>query len=102
MPSLWEAYGLIAAEALLVGCPVIASDCIGLREVTRDTPALTVRLKDAKSLADAMRRYMDNTEMIRRETEMYLPTAMERYDSRKTAAQLDALFDEAMKRRGRR
>jgi glycosyltransferase involved in cell wall biosynthesis len=102
MPSLWEAYGLIAAEALLVGCPVIASDCIGLREVTRDTPALTVRLKDAKSLADAMRRYMDNTEMIRRETEMYLPTAMERYDSRKTAAQLDALFDETMQGTGRR
>ncbi len=102
MPSLWEAYGLIAAEALLVGCPVIASDCIGLREVTRDTPALTVRMKNAKSLADAMISYMDNPGTVRMETGKYLPKAMERYDSRKTAAQLDDLFNEAVNRRGGR
>jgi len=102
MPSLWEAYGLIAAEALLIGCPVIASDCIGLREVTRGTPALTVRMKDAKSLADAMRRFMDNPAKVRTETERYLPEAKVRYDSRKTAAQLDTLFDETLKRSGRR
>jgi len=97
MPSLWEAYGLIAAEALLVGCPVIASDCIGLREVTRNTPALIVRMKDAKSLAAAMRYFMDNQTAIREHTARYLQKAMARYDSRRTAGQLDALFDEIAK-----
>ena len=97
MPSLWEAYGLIAAEALLVGCPVIASDCIGLREVTRNTPALIVRMKDAKSLAAAMRYFMDNQTAIREHTAGYLQKAMARYDSRRTAGQLDALFDEIAK-----
>ncbi|OPY91660.1 MAG: D-inositol 3-phosphate glycosyltransferase [Syntrophus sp. PtaU1.Bin208] len=102
MPSLWEAYGLIAAEALLIGCPVIASDCIGLREVTRGTPALTVRTKDATSLADAMIRFMANPVTIRLETKRYMQEARTRYDSRKTAAQLDALFDETIERRCRR
>ncbi|MGB4189380.1 MAG: glycosyltransferase family 4 protein, partial [Syntrophales bacterium] len=97
MPSLWEAYGLVAAEALLVGCPVIASDCIGLREVTRNTPALIVRMKDSKSLAAAMRSFMDNQTAIREHTAGYLQKAMARYDSRRTAGQLDALFDEIAK-----
>ena len=102
IPSLWEAYGLIAAEALLVSCPIIASECIGLREVITSTPAIKFKTADAQSLANAMRFYIDNIAEIRAKTESYLPTARERYDSRKTAAQLDTLFDEMMKRRGRR
>lgn len=102
MPSLWEACPLQPMEAFIANCPLIASDCIGLREVTRGTPALTVRMKDAKSLADAMRRFMDNPAKVRTETERYLPEAKVRYDSRQTAAQLDALFDETIKRSGRR
>ena len=31
--SLWEASSLVSLEAFSVGCPVIASNCIGLREV---------------------------------------------------------------------
>lgn len=102
MPSLWEACPLQPMEAFLACCPVIASDCIGLREVTRDTPALTVRIKNAKSLADAMISYMDNPGTVRMETAEYLPKAMERYDSRKTAAQLDDLFEKTMRQRSRR
>ncbi|NPV03147.1 MAG: glycosyltransferase family 4 protein [Syntrophaceae bacterium] len=102
MPSLWEACPLQPMEAFIANCPLIASDCIGLREVNRGTPALTVRMKDAKSLADAMRRFMDDPAKVRMETERYLPEARIRYDSRKTAAQLDALYDETINRRGRR
>ncbi len=29
MPSLCEAFGFSAAEAFILGCPVIASNCIG-------------------------------------------------------------------------
>jgi len=100
IPSLWEAYGLIAAEALLVSCPIIASECIGLREVITSTPAIKFKTADAQSLANAMRFYIDNIAEIRAKTESYLPTARERYDSRKTAAKLDALFDETIEKRG--
>jgi glycosyltransferase involved in cell wall biosynthesis len=100
MPSLWEACPLQPMEAFLARCPVIASDCIGLREVTRNTPALTVRMKDAKSLAAAMKSFMDNQTAIREHTARYLLEAMERYDSRRTAGQLDTIFDEIAKKRG--
>ena len=33
MPSLWEACGILAMEAMAVGVPVIGSNCPGLREV---------------------------------------------------------------------
>ena len=54
MPSLWEAYGLLAAEAMTLGVQVVGSDAIGLREVLRGTPSLAPRAGDAGSLADAL------------------------------------------------
>jgi glycosyltransferase involved in cell wall biosynthesis len=54
MPSLWEAYGLLAAEAMVAGVPIIGTDCIGLREVLRDTPARIVPAADSKALAGAI------------------------------------------------
>lgn len=92
MPSVWEAYGLIAAEALLVGCPVIASDCIGLREVVNGTPAMIVKHRDSLSLASAMIEFMDNAESITGNIKKYIPEAKIRFDSRRTAGQLDALL----------
>ena len=54
MPSRWEAYGLLAAEVLTVGTPLVASTCSGLREVTRGTPARTFPPGDAKALCEAL------------------------------------------------
>jgi glycosyltransferase involved in cell wall biosynthesis len=54
MPSLWEAYGLLAAETMVSGTPLIATNCIGLREVTQGTPAKTIPSSDAKALAEAI------------------------------------------------
>lgn len=33
LPSAWEGFGLVAAEAMACNCPVIATDCGGLKEV---------------------------------------------------------------------
>lgn len=92
MPSLWEAYGLLAAEALVAGCPVIASDCIGLREVTRHTPAITVKRADAGSLAGGLKQFMTHADSIREQALRFVPVARRRYDVTETARDLDALF----------
>ncbi|MGB3209619.1 MAG: glycosyltransferase family 4 protein [Desulforhopalus sp.] len=54
MPSLSEAYGLLAAEAMVAGVPIVGTDCIGLREVLRDTPARIVPAGNSKKLAEAI------------------------------------------------
>ena len=51
MPSLWEAYGLLAAEAMVLGIPVVGTDAIGLREVLMGTPALISSAGDSSELA---------------------------------------------------
>ncbi|WP_319583428.1 glycosyltransferase family 4 protein [uncultured Pseudodesulfovibrio sp.] len=92
MPSRWEAFGLLAAEVLASGKPLIASTCIGLREVVRETPALTIPSEDWQALAEAMRRTVneDHSKAFRE----YQPTAIERFDVQKTADGLKALFAE--------
>ena len=54
MPSLWEASGLLAMEAMVAGVPVIGSDCLGLRETLADTPAIRVPPNDARQLSQAL------------------------------------------------
>src|SRR5690606_11965440 len=48
MPSRWEACGLLGMEVLTAGRPLIASRCIGLREVIQDTPALSFEVDDVE------------------------------------------------------
>jgi len=54
MPSLWEACPLLGMEALVAGVPIIGTDCIGLREVLDDSPAVLVPPADAEALADSL------------------------------------------------
>lgn len=96
MPSLWEAYGLMAAEAFIVGCPVIASNCIGLREVIRDTPAIVVQARDSDSLARALRDVMEKSHFHKQRALDFVPEARKRFDSRVTAKQLDILLNQVI------
>ena len=54
MPSLWEACPLLAMEAMVAGVPIVGTDCIGLREILRDSPAQVVPAKNGFALADAL------------------------------------------------
>ena len=54
MPSIREAAGLVAMEALVAGVPVIGTDCVGLRETLQRTPARMVPPCDSGALANAM------------------------------------------------
>lgn len=53
VPSLYEPFGMVAAEAMVAGAPLVASDVGGLPEVVGDGGRL-VPPADAAALADAL------------------------------------------------
>jgi len=86
MPSRWEASGLLAMEALSMGVPLIASDCIGLRETVADTPAEIFRSEDVNSLVQSMLRVRED---CRAETfREFESVARQRFDVKNTTRQL--------------
>lgn len=92
IPSRWEAGPLVPMEVLTAGCPLIASNCIGLREVVRGTPALLARAEDAHSLALQMRVAMEQSAELREAFLDYSKSACERFDVRRTARDTDELL----------
>lgn len=94
IPSLWEACPLLPMEAFVLGCPVIASECIGLKEVVSGTPAVIVKTKDAYSIAEGLKKVIFNPAPIKKAALEYVEKAVDRFDVRRTAEKLDHLFDE--------
>jgi glycosyltransferase involved in cell wall biosynthesis len=91
MPSLWEACGILAMEAMAVGVPVIGSNCPGLREVLEHTPSRTVPPNDSAALARTLQEAM--TAPRKQEAVAYAAEARDRFDARHTANSLYELFE---------
>lgn len=90
MPSLWEACGLLAMEAMVAGVPLIGTNCIGLREVLKNTPAVVVPPKDSLALSEALVKEMTNTSKVR--AREFSGEAAVRFDVRKQAVELEKLM----------
>jgi glycosyltransferase involved in cell wall biosynthesis len=90
MPSLWEACGLLAMEVLACGTPLIATNCIGLREFVSDTPATVVAPRDGEALAQAIQSHMENNR--RGEFQGFVETACRRYDVAQQVAEVFARY----------
>lgn len=91
MPSLWEAAGLLAMEAMALGIPVLGSDCIGLREVLRDTPSLTFPAGDVGALSRLLKQAIlcPRAEQAR----SFAVKARHRFDAECSARSLLAVFE---------
>lgn len=89
MPSLWEACGLVAMEVLTAGVPIVASKCIGLREVCEHTPAVMVEPASSEALAEAL---LACSELPKILFSGYAPVAKSRFDIRDTRAQFQSLY----------
>lgn len=91
MPSLWEACGLLAMETLSCGTPLIGTNCIGLREVLKGTPAILVEKANPVELARALENEMTNCskELFFN----YKEVAIKRFDVRETSYLLLQLYD---------
>jgi glycosyltransferase involved in cell wall biosynthesis len=91
MPSQWEALALLPLEAMVAGVPVLGTDCIGLREVLRDTPSRMARLGDIedlyRGLVEAWRSPWNEA------ARAFAPTAAQRYDNATSASRLLDLLD---------
>jgi glycogen synthase len=58
IPSLYEPFGLVALEAMASGCPCVAADTGGLREVVPRDVGLRFRSRDATALARTIERVL--------------------------------------------
>jgi len=94
IPSLWEACPLLPMEVLVSGTPLISSDCVGLREVVRNTPTTVVPARDSARLARAIWDYMENDK--REIFAAYAAEAKKRYDVQIVIAALQDLYDSAL------
>jgi glycosyltransferase involved in cell wall biosynthesis len=90
-----ETFGLVQVEAMLSGCPVVATNLPGVREPIRMTGmGEVVPIKDTRALADAIVRVLQNRERyVRPRQEIAELFALE-----KTVAAYEKLFDELRRR----
>ncbi len=88
MPSRWEACPLLPMEAMVAGVPLVASDCIGLREVVEDTPAQVFPSGNRDALVERLLRLNAQRSALRREAGAFRDEAARRFDVKGTAAGL--------------
>lgn len=89
MPSLWEACGLLAMESMVAGTAIITSECIGLREVTKNTPAITVPIKSSLAIANAIKNI---NEEKNEEFRCFADEASKRFSIENTIDQVDKMY----------
>lgn len=91
MPSLWEACPLLPMEVLSCGTPLVASNCIGLREVVIGTPTIVIPVKNSKALAQALQEEMENSK--RAEFSAFQNIAIKNFDVSATIQKLQRVYD---------
>ncbi len=92
MPSRWEACGLLAMEVLAAGVPLLATDCIGLREVVAGSPARIFSPGDSKGLADVVKQEIE--EPTKDKFAEYQNIAVQRFHISRPAHELRALYQQ--------
>jgi glycosyltransferase involved in cell wall biosynthesis len=65
MPSEYECFGVAAIEALAAGTPVIVSDRVGIADIVRTGQAGQVVSATVESIAQGLRRYLDDIDARR-------------------------------------
>lgn len=97
MPSLKEAFGTVAAEALAAGTPVVVSDRGGMKEYVTDRCGAVVPASNPTALAAALLGVLDRApRMADAAREAAAPFAADR-----VAAGVAAVLDEALAAHGR-
>ncbi|MCL2622450.1 MAG: glycosyltransferase family 4 protein [Planctomycetaceae bacterium] len=97
MPSRWEAFSLLVEEAMVLGIPVIGSDCLGLREVLVQTPSYMPPKENPGALAAAIADFIANREQKKQTASEYAIAAQHRFDVNIATEQLLTLYTECLR-----
>jgi glycosyltransferase involved in cell wall biosynthesis len=92
MPSRWEACPILTMESLVLGVPIIGSDCLGLREVLNDTPNIVIPSENSVALADAIMAFVDNPQPVKEAAKIYAAKAAKRFDVNRATEQLLGIY----------
>jgi glycosyltransferase involved in cell wall biosynthesis len=99
-PSLYEGFGLPAAEAMACGTPVIATSAGALPEVVADgETGVIVRPADERALADAMASLLAHAERCRVMGTAGRERVIERFTWEQHARGLETLYGDVLRRR---
>ena len=96
IPSRWEACPLLPMEALVAGVPVIASNCIGLRDVCEDTPSVIFRSEASEELSNAIKMFKNDQVNILKQTTIFRKNALQRFDVKATSDALKVIYDDLL------
>jgi glycosyltransferase involved in cell wall biosynthesis len=98
-PSLYEGFGLPAAEAQACGTPVVATSAGALREIVEDgITGITVPAGEVEPLARAIRTLLEDPALCRQMGDAGARRIRERFDWRRTAEETLALYEEVLGR----
>ena len=98
-PSLYEGFGLPAAEAMACGTPVVATQAGALREIVQDgETGLLVPAGEVAPLAEAIRTLLEDPERCRTMGEAGAERVREHFSWRRTAEETMALYEEVLDR----
>ena len=99
-PSLYEGFGLPAAEAMACGAPLVATTAGAFPEVVEQgVSGLLVPPGDAGALAGAIQRVLDDSELQERLGRAARQRIVEHFSWRETAVQTMALYEDVLARR---
>ena len=88
LPSIREGMGLVLAEALLCGAPVIAANSGGVTDIVKDgETGLLVPERDARALAGAIEKILNDRVLANRLAQNGLAWVREHYTRERVAAQ---------------
>jgi glycogen synthase len=97
IPSVWEPFGMVAAEAMSVGRPVVVSRAGGLPEVVEDgISGLVVPPGDPGALFQAIDRLLADSELRDRLAETGRQRVAERFTVEVMAGNMLALYHQLL------
>jgi glycosyltransferase involved in cell wall biosynthesis len=92
IPSRWEACPLLPMEALCSAVPIVGTECLGLREILKGSPAQVVKVNSVESLIEGINQGLKEEEKLR--AKEYQAIALKRFSVDVTALKLKSLYFE--------
>ena len=102
LSSDWEGFGIVIAEAMAAGKPVIATAVGGVPELVEDgVTGILVPSRDPQALAQAILRLVKDPDLRQRMGKAAQERALERFDIARTAREYEALYLKLLEECGR-